>query len=298
MSASQDTFQSSQSIEVDMPMASPLTPPHSKHAYQKAQYYHQTPNQSRSEPRDANFSAATLSSSPPTANAPKPPAVTLQHLATPVVKSPPLGNPTPLGLSAFGLTAFCVGLYNLRAGGLTEDAPAGFLIATTLFYGGMGQLLTGIMEFINGNSFGGTVFVSYGLYWTSFAALLLPSFGITPGTAVSAFTPDFMIQFGFMSLAWAVFTFLLWTLTWRSNLATSALFFLLGVTFLLETVANLALMGPGNAVQKVAGGVGVANGILAWYCAMALLSGKRGEHANSYYELPVGKFTCSSEGKA
>lgn len=106
-----------------------------------------------------------------------------------------------------------------------------------------------------------------------------------------------MIQFGFMSLGWSVFTFLLWTLTWRSNLATSALFFLLAVTFLLETVANLALMGPGNAVQKAAGGVGVANGILAWYCAMALLSGKRGEEANSYYELPVGKFASSVEKK-
>ncbi|KAF9965451.1 hypothetical protein BGZ70_004821 [Mortierella alpina] len=284
MSASQDTFKSSQSIEVDMPVMSPLTPPHSKHAYQKAQYYHQPPHQPRSEPRDSNFSAATLSSSPPTASVPKQPAATVQHSAAPIARLPPLGNPTPLGLSAFGLTAFCVGLYNLRAGGLTEDAPAGFLIATTLFYGGMGQLLAGIMEFINGNSFGGTVFVSYGLYWTSFATLLLPSFGITPGTAVSAFTPDFMIQFGFMSLGWSVFTFLLWTLTWRSNLATS-------------TVANLALMGPGNAVQKAAGGLGVANGTLAWYCAMALLSGKRGEQANSYYELPLGKFPCSSEGK-
>ncbi|KAG9324423.1 hypothetical protein KVV02_004443 [Mortierella alpina] len=300
MSASQDTFQSSQSIEIDMPVVSSLAPPHSKHVYQKSQYYHQPPQQPRSEPRDANFSAATLSSSsPPTTNAPKTTAATAQYSAAPIVTLPPLGNPTPLGLSAFGLTAFCVGLYNLRAGGLTEDAPAGFLIATTLFYGGMGQLLAGIMEFVNGNSLGGTVFVSYGLYWSSFAALLLPSFGITPGTAVSAFTPDFMIQFGFMSLGWSVFTFLLWTLTWRSNLATSALFFLLAVTFLLETIANLALMGPGNAVQKAAGGVGVANGILAWYCAMALLSGKRGEKANSYYELPVGKFTkSSSEEKA
>ncbi|CAO3571129.1 unnamed protein product [Mortierella alpina] len=298
MSASQDTFQSSQSIEVDIPMVSPLTPPHSKHAYQRAQYYHQPAHQPRSEPRDANFSAATLSSSPPTASVSKQPAAAVQPSAASIAKLPPLGNPTPLGLCAFGLTAFCVGLYNLRAGGLTQDAPAGFLIATTLFYGGMGQLLAGIMEFINGNSFGGTVFVSYGLYWTSYATLLLPSFGITPGTAVSAFTPDFMIQFGFMSLGWSVFTFLLWTLTWRSNLATSVLFFLLAVTFLLESVANLALMGPGNAVQKAAGGVGVANGILAWYCAMALLSGKRGEQANSYYELPVGKFSSSPEGKA
>lgn len=141
MSASQDTFQSSQSIEVDMPAMSPLTSPHSKHAYQKAQYYHQTPHQSRSDPRDANFSAATLASSPPTADVPKTPAPAVQHSTTAsLVKLPPLGNPTPLGLSAFGLTAFCVGLYNLRAGGLTEDAPAGFLIATTLFYGGMGQV--------------------------------------------------------------------------------------------------------------------------------------------------------------
>jgi len=56
--------------------------------------------------------------------------------------TPRVANPAPLGLLAYGLTAFCMGLYNSRAGGLSDNASASLLITTALFYGGYGQVST------------------------------------------------------------------------------------------------------------------------------------------------------------
>lgn len=53
--------------------------------------------------------------------------------------STPLPNPGPFGLCAFALTAFCMGLYNLRAG-VDPHAPVNFITGTAMFYGGLGQV--------------------------------------------------------------------------------------------------------------------------------------------------------------
>jgi hypothetical protein len=51
----------------------------------------------------------------------------------------PPPNPGPFGLCAFALTAFCMGLYNLRAG-VDAAAPGNFITGTAMFYGGLGQV--------------------------------------------------------------------------------------------------------------------------------------------------------------
>ena len=53
--------------------------------------------------------------------------------------STPPPNPGPFGLCAFALTAFCMGLYNLRAG-VNAAAPGNFITGTAMFYGGLGQV--------------------------------------------------------------------------------------------------------------------------------------------------------------
>ena len=155
------------------------------------------------------------------------------------------------------------------------------------------QVITGLFEFRNGNTFGGTAFLSYGLYWISFASQQILFFGTTAatkGTTASAtFESDQRIQSGFLSLGWTLYTFLLWSLTLRSNLATSLLFFLLGVGFLLQTISDLAEgLGEGglSRVRQVGGPVIVITGLVAWYCAIAQLSRKGGrkdskKHGNS-----------------
>ncbi|KAG0002033.1 hypothetical protein BGZ79_003700 [Entomortierella chlamydospora] len=194
----------------------------------------------------------------------------------------PMPNPGPFGLCAFALTAFCMGFYNLRAG-INPNSPANALTGTTLFYGGLGQIIAGLLEYRNGSTFGGTTFCSYGIYWISYATLLIPSFGVT--AAYADYPDDYTTTVGIYSLAWTIFTFLMWTLTWRSNLASSLVFFCLGMTYLLGTVSTLAHLEPGNIVQRASGGIGIITSCIAWYCAMADLSNSQ----NSYYTLPLGQ---------
>jgi len=171
-----------------------------------------------------------------------------------------------------------------------------------------------LLEYRNGNTFGGTTFCSYGkatissrvhpfanttskalirllsfhpsftgLYWISYATLLIPSFGVA--AAYADFPEDYMTAVGTYLLGWTIFTFLMWTLTWKSNLASSLLFFCLGMTYLFSTISSLAHLAPGNIVGRIGGGMGLITSSIAWYCAMADLSNS----SNSYYTLPLGQ---------
>ncbi|KAG0304999.1 hypothetical protein BGZ98_004717 [Dissophora globulifera] len=195
----------------------------------------------------------------------------------------PPANPGPFGLCAFAVTSFCMGFYNLRAG-INLDAPANSLAGPAMFAAGFGQLIAGILEYRNGNTFGGTTFSAYGLYWISYSTFLIPAFGVSE--AYVNYSNDYMTAMGLYLLGWTIFTFMMWTLTWRSNIAASALFFCLGLTYTFGTISNLAHLGLGNVVQRIGGAFGVLTGCISWYYAMADLSNTQ----NSYYTLPLGRF--------
>ena len=57
-------------------------------------------------------------------------------------------NPAPLGLIAFGLTTV---LLNLHNSGLYGMAP--MILGMGIFYGGIAQIIAGIMEWKKGNTF-------------------------------------------------------------------------------------------------------------------------------------------------
>jgi len=62
-----------------------------------------------------------------------------------------LANPAPLGLMGFGMTTV---LLNLHNAGLFELGAG--ILAMGIFYGGLAQVIAGIMEFKKGNTFGTT----------------------------------------------------------------------------------------------------------------------------------------------
>ena len=80
-----------------------------------------------------------------------------------------LANPAPLGLLGFGLTTVLLNLVN--AGVLTSLDTV--ILAMGIAYGGIAQIIVGIMEFKKGNTFGTVAFTSYGLFWWSLVLLLL-----------------------------------------------------------------------------------------------------------------------------
>lgn len=71
-------------------------------------------------------------------------------------------NPAPLGLMGFGMTTALLNLHN------AGFYPLGSMIlAMGLAYGGLAQVIAGIMEYKRGNTFGTVAFSSYGLFWWS-----------------------------------------------------------------------------------------------------------------------------------
>src|SRR5207247_2377075 len=78
------------------------------------------------------------------------------------------GNPAPLGLLAFGMTTVLLNLHN--AGFFELNS---MILAMGLCYGGLAQVIAGIMEWKKGNTFATTAFISYGFFCLSLVALLV-----------------------------------------------------------------------------------------------------------------------------
>ncbi len=165
-----------------------------------------------------------------------------------------VANPAPLGLAGFGLTT--VVLSSINAGLLPKDAlPA--VVPLAFAFGGVAQILTGAMEYRNGNTFGAVAFTSYGLFWWWWA-LLQWTVGAGLIAAPSA------AGLGVTLLMWGVFTFGLWISTFRSNRAVWSVFLLLWITFFLLAGGDLGL-GSG----RLGGWIGLACGLNAMYVAIA-----------------------------
>ena len=173
-----------------------------------------------------------------------------------------LANPAPLGLLGFGLTTVLLNLHN--AGFFPLDT---MILAMGIAYGGLAQVIVGIMEFKKGNTFGTVAFTSYGLFWWSLVALLvLPSFSFA---GISAPTEMAMAAYFFM---WGLFTFVMFFGTLKTNRALQFVFMSLAILFFLlvarELTANVALYGT-ITVNTVVGVEGVICGASAVYLAVA-----------------------------
>jgi uncharacterized protein len=134
-----------------------------------------------------------------------------------------LANPAPLGLASFGLTT--VVLCSINAGLLPHEAVP-VVVPLAFAYGGVAQIIAGILEFRTGNTFGMVAFTSYGLFWWWFAFL---QWSIGAGW-LKAPPPA---AGGTVLLMWGVFTFLLWIVTFRASKAVFSIFLLLWITFFL-----------------------------------------------------------------
>ena len=173
-----------------------------------------------------------------------------------------LANPAPLGLLGFGVTTVLLNLHN--AGLFSLDT---MILAMGLAYGGLAQVIVGIMEFKKGNTFGTVAFTSYGLFWWSLVALLvLPTFSFT-GIAAPSHTA--LAAYFFM---WGFFTFAMFFGTLKKNRALQFVFMSLAILFFLlvarELTSNAVLYGT-ISVNTIVGIEGVICGLSAVYLAIA-----------------------------
>ena len=155
-------------------------------------------------------------------------------------------NPGPLGLAGFGLTT-CV-LSAINAGLLPHEALP-VVVPLAFAYGGVAQIIAGVLEFRNGNTFGTIAFTSYGLFWWWFA-LLQWSIGAGWLKAPSASGG------GAVLLMFGVLTLLLWIVTFRLSKAVWSIFLLLWITFFLLAAGDF-----GYGTGKAGGYLGLVTGI-------------------------------------
>jgi Predicted membrane protein len=162
-------------------------------------------------------------------------------------------NPAPLGLMGFGMTTVLLNLHN--AGLFTVGS---MILAMGIFYGGIAQVVAGIMEFKKGNTFGTTAFISYGFFWITLVALwVMPKMGIVDAPQNSA-----MVAWLVM---WGVFTAILFVGTLKLSRALQFIFASLVILFFLLALAD----ATGSATIKIiAGYEGVLCGASAIYAAM------------------------------
>jgi len=165
-------------------------------------------------------------------------------------------NPAPLGLCAFGMTTV---LLNIHNAGFFEINS--MILAMGIFYGGLAQVIAGIIEAKKNNTFGLTAFTSYGFFWLSLVGLMvMPKLGWSVAASNEA-------MIAYLSM-WGIFTFLLFFGTLRLNRALQFVFASLTILFFLLVAGD----ATGNAtIKHLAGYEGIICGASAIYTGIANL---------------------------
>lgn len=160
-------------------------------------------------------------------------------------------NPAPLGLLGFGMTTVLLSLHNADV--LALD---GVTLAMGIFVGGLAQVLAGIMEYKNGNTFGTVAFTLYGMFWLTFVATHAGIEGMS-GSGETL---------GTWLLLWGILTLFLFIGTLKGRKSLMFVFATLTVTFFLLSAGNL---GSVDGLVMAGGAVGVVCGLAAMYTAFA-----------------------------
>lgn len=159
-----------------------------------------------------------------------------------------------LGLMGFGMTTVLLNIHN--AGFFPMNT---MILAMGIFYGGLAQIIAGIMEWKKNNTFGTTAFTSYGAFWLTLVMILvIPKAGEAVGPTANA-----MAAYFFM---WGLFTLVMFFGTLRANKALQFVFGSLTILFFLLTAVKLT----GNATLGVITGYeGIICGLSAIYTGLA-----------------------------
>ncbi len=163
-------------------------------------------------------------------------------------------NPAPLGLMGFGMTTVLLNLHN--AGFFPLDA---MILGMGIFYGGLAQVIAGIMEWKKGNTFGTTAFTSYGFFWLSLVALkTLPAMGLAAAPGIPAMA-SYLVM-------WGIFTGVLFVGTLKLSRELQIVFGTLTVLFFLLAIGDVT---ENAALKTFTGFEGIICGLSAIYAGLS-----------------------------
>ena len=165
-----------------------------------------------------------------------------------------VANPGPLGLLGFGMTTVLLNLHN--AGLLPLSI---MIVAMGIALGGLAQIIAGIRELCQGNTFAGTAFTAYGLFWWSLVLIWVNPF------AESGIEPASKVAMGYYLLLWGIFTFFMFIGTLKHNRITQVVFGSLTVLFVLLALGDFT---GNHTITTIAGFEGIFCGFSAIYSAV------------------------------
>ena len=169
------------------------------------------------------------------------------------LKTTAVANPGPLGLLGFGMTTVLLNLHNC---GLLPLSI--IIIAMGIAMGGLAQIIAGIFELRNGNTFAGTAFTAYGLFWWSLVLIWVNPFA-------DAGIEGHTLTLAFYLLLWGLFTLVMFIGTLKHNRATQVVFGSLTVLFFLLALGDFT---GNHTITTIAGFEGIFCGLSAIYNAM------------------------------
>jgi uncharacterized protein len=169
------------------------------------------------------------------------------------------GNSAPLALLAFAVTTFMLSMINADAVSIGAT-PVVFAVA--LMFGGLAQLIAGLIQLRTGNTFAGVLFSGFGAFWMSFFAIGQWFLKDVPALQVGHALGLFLYAFG-------IFVVVMLATSLRTNAVV--------VLALALLVAVFALLGAGNYGHHLTmihwgGYLGLAAAACAFYLALAELS--------------------------
>ena len=171
-----------------------------------------------------------------------------------------------LGLFAFGLTTILLQFHNI--GLINATMPVVF----GLVWGGLAQVIAGIIAGKRNDLFHLTAFVSYGVFWIGLAFSFIWSHnGLDLGGA----------DYAWVMVVWAIFTFCMMIGTFKADFVSLFVFATLVILFIM-----LAFVFFGSIPAKAAGYEGLFCGAAATYGGAAVvINNKFGRVV-----LPLGTF--------
>jgi succinate-acetate transporter protein len=168
------------------------------------------------------------------------------------------GNSAPLGLAAFAVTTFMLSMVNAK---LMPAAITPVVFGVALMYGGLAQLIAGVIQFRTGNTLTGVLFSTFGAFWLSLFAIVQFFLKDIPAAQAGQALALFLYAFG-------IFTVWILIASFRTNVAV--------VLALAGLAATLFVLGVGNyygsgLTVETGGYMGLAVAALAAYIGCAEL---------------------------
>ncbi len=195
------------------------------------------------------------------------------------------GDPTALGIFAYGFTLFFLSIYAI---GLYSWSESIVMIAPALVFGGLFLLVAANWEYNNGNTFGATAFGTYSAFFLSFAVAHI-------GIFAWKFSPVMVAHFvGLMAIAFTIMTLIYWVGSFKMNLALNLTLLFLLLTFILYAVplttlnsSMMTAMGGFPSALRPAGFIGLLDSMLTMWVGAAVIINDRWEAAGLKPPIPV-----------